>query len=109
MLDEREIKYYCNKYNFSYRYFYNNAVIMTGVDMWRLTEIETRNRNTVEYKIIVEHANKAGNRTGKIQFHSQRIAYDVEWIFENIIIPHQSYNRVYQKAFRLKELLFQVL
>lgn len=106
MLNELEIREFCKKYGFSYRYFNNdNAIIMTGLDSWRLIETTTQRRNQTIYKIIVEHANKAGNKKGKMQFHTQRVAFDVEWIFENIIVPHQTYNRVYEKAFRLKELL----
>lgn len=100
MLNEMEIKKYCEMYGLNYKYFYDTAII-TGVDMWKLTEVTVKTGNI----ILVEHENKAGNRTKKMQFHSQRIAYDIEWIFENIIIPHQSYNRVYQKAFTVKKLL----
>src|SRR5690606_30721779 len=98
---------FCRKYGFSYRFFNDNAIIMTNLDNWRLIEVITQTHNQTIYKIIVEHANKAGNRSGKMQFHSQRVAFDVEWIFENIIVPHETYSNVYNKAFKLKELLAQ--
>lgn len=108
MLDEMKIKKYCENSGYSYRYFGENVVIMTSVDNWQLIEVENppnNKNNKNKYKIIVEHANKTGNKTGKMQFHTQRIAYDVDWIFENIIIPHQSYNRAFQKTFKVKKLL----
>ncbi|MGJ0846563.1 hypothetical protein ACR77J_07735 [Tissierella praeacuta] len=105
MLNELEIREFCKRYGFGYRYFTDNVIIMTGVDSWRLVETTTQRRNQTIYKIIVEHANKFGNKSGKIQFHTQRVAFDVEWIFDNIIVPHQTYSKVYEKAFNIKELL----
>lgn len=107
MLNEMKIKEYCDMHGFSYRYFYDTAIIMTNVDMWRLTYYEAIIENEVVHRIMVEHANKAGNKSGKIQFHTQRIAYDIDWIFQNIIVPHETYSNVYNKAFKLKELLAQ--
>lgn len=105
MLDEMKIKKYCEISGYNYRYFGENVVIMTSVDNWQLIEVENTPNNKDKYKIIVEHANKSRNKTGKMQFHTQRIAYDVDWIFTNIIIPHQSYNRAFQKTFEVKKLL----
>lgn len=104
MLNEMEIKKYCDINKFSYRYFYNTAIITTGVDTWRLTQKEIRTGEI----IVVEHANKMGNKSGKMQFHTQRIAYDVAWIFNNIIVPHETYSNAYNKTFKLKKLLTQV-
>ena len=98
VLDEIKIKQYCSEYNFHYRYFGNNALIMTGVDEWRIRAID-------KDKILVEHYNKLGNKSGKMQFHSQRYAKDLDYIFKNIIKPHSSYNSVFQEAFRIKYLL----
>lgn len=97
-LDKRLIERYCELYGFSYRYFYTNAIIMTNVDEWRL-------KLTKKGKILVEHYNRAGNKTGKMQFHSQRYADDLHYVFKNIIRPHETYDRVYQEAFRIKYLL----
>lgn len=105
MLDEMKIKKYCESSGYSYRYFGENVVIMTSLDNWQLIEVENPSNSKNKYKIIVKHANKLRNKTGKMQFHTQRIAYDVDWIFENIIIPHQSYNRVFQKVFKINKLL----
>lgn len=97
-LDELIIKKYCSLYGFSYRYFYDNAIIMTGVDEWRLRIIKNG-------KILVEHYNRAGNRTGKMQFHSQRYVSDLDYAFNNIIKPHENYETVFQEAFKIKDLL----
>lgn len=98
ILNEQKIKNYCDMYGFSYRIFYNNVIIMTGVDEWRLIAADNS-------KIIVEHYNRAGNKTGKMQFHSQRYAPNLDYVFENIIKPHETYNNVYQEAFKIKYLL----
>ena len=100
MLNEMEIKRNCEENKYSYRHFQTTVLIMTGVDTWRITEMEHN-------RLLVEHANKRNNRKGKMQFHPQRIAQDVDWVFSNIIVPHQNYNRTFQKAFRIKELLKQ--
>ena len=67
-------------------------------------ELVVENGKVID-KIRVEHMNLSGNRSGKMQFHSQRYAYDLDYIFDNIIIPHERGKRVYQKAFRIKKLL----
>lgn len=97
-LDELTIKKYCNMYNFSYRYFYTNAIIMTNVDEWRI-------KITKNGRILVEHYNRAGNKTGKMQFHSQRYVKNLDYAFVNIIKPHEDYNNVFQEAFKIKHLL----
>lgn len=104
MLNEMEIKKHCDINGFDYRYFYTTSVITTGTDTWRLTQKEVRAGDL----ILVEHANKAGNKSGKMQFHTQRVAYDIDWIFNNIIVPHETYSNVYDKAFKVKQLLAQV-
>lgn len=105
MLNEIKIKEYCDMYGYEYRCFGCTALIMTGVDTWRLTSMETISRDGVSQCIKVEHANKYRNRSGKFNFHVQRIAYDIDWIFQNIIVPHQTYDRAYNKVFELKELI----
>lgn len=103
VLDEMEIKRLCKKYNYKYRYFYETAIIETGVDMWRIT------LTGIKYKkIMVEHINKNGNKKRKIQFHKQRVAYDLDWIFKNIISPHQDFLNVFNETFKIKKLLTQV-
>lgn len=104
-LNEKTIRKYCSKYDYTYRLFHNVAMISTNVDEWKLESIQTIENGEIIDKIRVEHINKAGNRTGKMQFHSQRYAYDLDYVFTNIIAPHETYNRVYSKAFRIKELL----
>ncbi len=103
ILNEVELKKHCNKYGYKYRYFFDTAVIMTGIDMWKLLEKGIKHK-----RIVVEHYNKTGNKKGKLQFHSQRVAYDLEWIFENIIVPHQSFTNVYNETFKIKDLLAQM-
>lgn len=108
ILNEQKIKKYCKKYGYGFRYFHNIAIITTGVDEWKLGAITTTENKKVTDKILVEHINKVGNRTGKMQFHSQRYAYDLDYVFTNIITPHETYDRVYSKAFRIKELLITI-
>jgi len=101
-LDEMEIKKLCKKYNYKYRCFHNTAIIETGIDMWKITLTGVKNK-----KIMVEHMNKNGNKKGKIQFHKQRIAYDLDWVFKNIINPHQTFENVFNETFKIKRLLTQ--
>lgn len=100
MLNEMEIKRNCEENGYGYKHFYDTAIITTSVDTWRITQME-------HGRILVEHANKRNNRKGKMQFHPQRYVQDIDWAFSNIIVPHQNYNRTFQKAFRIKELLKQ--
>lgn len=104
-LNELIIKKYCKIYGYSYRYFGDNVIITTNLDEWRLRLIETIEDNQLINKILVEHYNRAGNKTGKMQFHSQKYAYDIEYIFKNIISPHERYKSVYDKAFRIDDIL----
>lgn len=101
-LDETKIKEYCDKLGYGYRYFNNNVIITTKLDTWQLQKIDNIHNNC---KILVKHANTAGNRKGKAKFHVQRKAQDLDYVFNNIIKPHETYNRVYDKTFRIKELL----
>lgn len=107
MINELKIKKYCDKNGFSYRCFSHTAIITTGLDLWKLEFEETYDNMNKTYKDIikVKHQNKCGNKTKKNHFHTQRIAYDIDFVFNNIIVPHEQGNRVYQKAFRIKELL----
>lgn len=109
MLNELKIKQHCDKKGYNYRYFNDIAIVTTGQDTWKLESVEVYERPTKEYKQIikVKHQNKAGNKTKKVHFHTQRYAHDLDFIFNNIIVPHEQGNRVYQKAFRIKDLLIQ--
>ena len=107
-LNEQKIKKYCKKYGYRFRYFHNIAIITTGVDEWLLEAIQTVEDKELIDKILVKHINKVGNRTGKMQFHAQRYAYDLDYVFENIITPHEKYERVYQKVFEMKKLYASV-
>lgn len=103
-LNELKIKEHCNYNGYSYRYFGENAIITTNVDVWKLSTVRAREGKKIINKILVEHMNKVGNKSGKMRFHTQRYAYDMDYIFKNIIIPHQTYSRVYDKAFRIKKI-----
>ena len=103
ILNEQKIKKYCKKYGYGFRYFHSIAIITTGVDEWRLEAVQTVENGELIDKILVKHINKVGNRSGKMQFHTQRYAYDLDYVFTNIITPHETYNKVYSKAFRIKE------
>ena len=105
ILNEQKIKKYCKKYGYTYRLFYDVAIISTNVDEWKLKSVQTVEKGEIIDKIRVEHINRAGNRTRKMQFHSQRYAYDLDYVFTNIIAPHETYDKVYSKAFRIKDLL----
>lgn len=97
-LDELKIKKYCMINNYKYRCFGDNAIIMTNVDEWVIEALSND-------RILVRHINKQRGRTKKMHFHSQQLAYDLDYAFKNIITPHETYNRVFQKAFVVKELL----
>lgn len=109
MLNELKIKYYCDRNGFTYRYFYQTAVITTELDTWKLELIDVYDNVNKNYKEIikVKHQNTLGNKKRKAHFHTQRFAYDLDFIFNNIILPHEDTRRVYQKAFRIKDLLTQ--
>lgn len=107
-LNEQKIKNYCKRYGYGYRHFHNIAIITTGVDEWQLEAIQTVGNEELIDKILVKHINKVGNRTGKMQFHTQRYAYDLDYVFENIITPHEKYERVYQKVFEIKKMYASV-
>lgn len=104
-LDELKLKRYCDEHKYKYNYFGDCAIITTNLDEWRLQTIESYQDGVLTAKIKVDHYNRSGNKKGKMQFHPQRNAYDLDYIFNNIIIPHEGHDRVYQKAFRIKELL----
>lgn len=110
ILDEQKIKMYCKKYGYSYNYFGYNTIIETGMDVWKLEDVEVFNKENKEYNSIikVKHYNKKGNSKGKMQFHPQRYARDIDYIFNNIIIPHELKRGAYQKAFKIKKLLQNV-
>ena len=96
-MDELTIKRYCDMQGYNYRYFGNDVIIITDLDEW---ELKYKND-----KILVKHYNKANNRAGKMQFHKQRYAYDLDYIFNSIIIPHGNYNKKFQKVFEIKKVL----
>lgn len=106
-INELELQENCERYNCEYRHFGDTAVIFTGMDTWKVDAIQVYEDEEVVEKIKVKHLNSLGNSTGKMQFHSQRYAYDLDYIFSNIIIPHEQSDWVYNKAFRIKELLAQ--
>lgn len=105
MLNELKIKKYCEKNGYNYRYFEDMAIIMTSIDTWNLQSIQIYSSDGCKDMIKVKHMNKAGNKSKKAHFYTQRTAYDMDYVFNNIIIPHEKGNRVYQKAFRIKEIL----
>lgn len=105
MTNELKIKEYCNKLGYGYRYFGDNAIITTSVDTWMLKFQQKIINKQIEEVILVGHQNKSGNSKRKHQFHTQRYARDLDYVFTNIISSHQEYNRAFEKTFRLKELL----
>jgi len=100
MLNELKIKRYCDVNKYSYRYFNDTVVVITGLDAWELTDMGNR--------ILVRHINKYGNKKGKMQFHPQRIAYDVDWIFKNIITSHKNNNGICQRVLRMKKIIAEI-
>lgn len=102
MLDETRIEELCKENNYTCRCFYDTALVTTGIDTWKLKAMQTSRGDDL---IIVSHQNKKANKNGKMKFHRQRVSLDVDWIFDNIIIPHGRGNRAFQKAFKIKELL----
>lgn len=109
ILDEQKIRRYCMENGYNYKYFGDNTIITTGLDVWRLKIVEVFKKELKAYIPIikVEHQNVVGNKTKKIHFHTQRYAQDVDYVFTNIIIPHEQKGRAYQKAFVIKDLLSQ--
>lgn len=107
MLNELEIKQNCNINRYNYKYFNEVAIITTGQDIWTLESVDVFDKTISDYKQIIKvrHLNKAGNKKGKSHFHTQRYAQDIDYIFNNIIVPHEQANRVFQKTFRIKKIL----
>lgn len=100
-LDELKIKEYCDEYKFKCKKIHDCFLITTGIEEWLISNA----RSTENNKILVKHFSIAGNKKRKMRFHSQRKAPDLDYVFNNIIKPHGTYNRVFDKAFRIKELL----
>lgn len=96
-IDEIKIRKYCKKNNFGYRIHNNRVIITTNTDEWKV-EVE-------DNKLLVFHKNKAGNYSRKHQYHFQRVAYDWDYVFSNIICPHEDYSNVFNKAFRIDAIL----
>lgn len=105
IIDELKLRKNCEENGCNYRYFGYNAIVTTNMDTWELESVEVIESGNVVDKIKVKHINTIGNKKGKMQFHSQRYAYDLDYIFNNIIIPHEKYKKVYEKSFRIQELL----
>lgn len=107
VLDELKIKKYCNQYGYNYKHFGDNAIITTGLDTWELKGVKVfkKETNKYDYIIKVKHQNKISNKSKKMHFHKQRYATDIDYIFNNIIIPHERKKNVYQKVFKIKKLL----
>lgn len=95
--DKQVIQKYCQKYNYGYRIFDNDAIVTTNVDEWRISFIEDT--------ILVQHLNKAGNRTRKCNYHTQRYAPDIEYVFDVVIRRHENYDSSYSEAFKIKNIL----
>ena len=97
-IDKQKIEYYCDKHNYGYKIFENDVIITTSMDEWRITIDDSDS-------LLVQHLNKAGNRTAKCNYHIQRYAPDWEYVFEIIISRHENYDTVYNKAFRIENIL----
>lgn len=95
--DEKIIKKYCKKYNYGCKIFDDNVIISTNLDDWKVT----RGKD----KLLVFHSNKAGNRNGKHQYHFQRVCPDWTYVFDVVISRHENYSGVYDKAFKIKDIL----
>ena len=104
-INELTLKRNCDKNKCSYKHFGDSAIITTNIDTWRVETVEVFEKGAVIDKIKVEHLNINHNKSKKMQFHTQRYAYDLDYIFDHIIMPHEKNKMVYQKAFRIKELL----
>mgnify|MGYP000265046662 CR=1 FL=1 len=102
-LDEKTIKSYCDRYNYKYNIFHNSkeVVIDTFYDIWRISLTENNGNNPL---YIVRHFNKAGNKTSKMHFHKQFYAWDLHYIFQNII-RHKTKKPIYNNVFRFKNTL----
>lgn len=107
MLNELKIKEYCGEHGFGYKYFHDIVVITTGTDTWKLELIDVFDRETKGRKEIirVNHLNKAANKSKKMHFHKQRYAYDIDYVFNNIIATHKNGHATVENVFRMKNIL----
>lgn len=97
---KNELDKICTEKNYSYRIHNNNAIIDTPMDMWQIVEMENAHKNKKYKPFLVRHLSK---NTNKIKTHPQRYAEDLEYIFNNIIEPHEGYGGVYAKMFSLSK------
>lgn len=95
---KNEIIANCNKYGYKYRVFYDCAVITTSMDEWTLSESKNK-------KIIIEHINKAGNKKRKCNYHMHRYAPNIDYAFDIVISRHSDYSNVFNKSFKIGEIL----
>lgn len=102
IIEEERINELCNKYGYSYRYFPNNVMIMTNVDIWKISSFQTAKGETL---LVLKHINKKGNRSRKLQFHTQRIIPDIEYAFDIVISRHENCEDSYGRVFKVKKVL----
>lgn len=106
LLDEYKIKDYCTQYNYKYKMHQGNriAIIETCTDSWKITANETINRCGTGTDIEVGHYNKSGNKKGKMQFHTQKHARDIDYVFNSIISTHISGKNTLDCIFDIKSI-----
>lgn len=110
MLNEYKIKTLCDKRNFHYNYFGDNAIISTKVDQWMLEGFEIFDENIDGYKKIIrlKHRNNGSNNKGKVHFHTQRTVSNINHAFETIV-QHEENKTNYNKAFRMKDIFKKIV
>ena len=103
-LNELKIREYCKLLNYNYKIYQGNsiAIIETGSDSWKLTAKQRFNKGKQIDSIEIKHYNRGGNKSGKMQFHFQCYAKDLDYVFTNIISTHKAQSCMVDNLITLK-------
>lgn len=104
-LNEFKIREYCRMLKYNYKIYQNNiiSIIETGSDSWKLTTKPKYKNGILVNRIEVKHYNTGGNKSGKMQYHFQCYAKDIDYIFTNIISTHRAQGCMIDNLIMLKD------
>ena len=104
-LSELKLREYCKVLKYNYRSYQNNriAIIETGSDSWKLTTKQRFKNGELVDSIEIKHYNRGGNKSGKMQYHFQCYARDLDYVFTNIISTHKAQGCMVDNLVTLKD------